>query len=535
MNYSLNLILEKSGISPQQYRIVNPAENYRYDSIQLYPGNPAFCQPHTIYACTVFPQAPPDSDGSNKYAGQKLLPPDCCVLLFKHEANESELSGQFPKNLPVLILYGTNPEEGFRQISTSIQLLKEQSEQLTDAVYQNTKLKDLLLMICDFLENPGYIVDSSFKVLAIDTRNNMRELTATWRHLEDDGYLPYNLVSALMENQELYHMEHFHEAHLVHSKHFYVPFINYNLRKKRKLTGHLFIAAIYRAITPGDIELLTAYGRLVEIALNSSIPYQQERGYQYEYFISDLLRGHVSDPKYIQTQMHSLKFSEKVPMIIAACSISGQNELALERLRSQLERFRSGRSILLNSHVISLMQLKPEDTEDSLKEELNSMAERFDFFAGVSEILSDFLHIHACYQQAERALTMLQSVPVPGRKTSLKLPASCRGKKVILYRDCALTQLLESFLQQPESDFYFQDCVQTLLKYDAQKGTDFAHTLLVYLEKERNIVQTAAELHMHRNSLRYRIQKIFSLTGADLDNPQTRVRLYLSLLRHQQA
>lgn len=69
----------------------------------------------------------------------------------------------------------------------------------------------------------------------------------------------------------------------------------------------------------------------------------------------------------------------------------------------------------------------------------------------------------------------------------------------------------------------------TLLRYDQEKDTQYFETLRAWLRCERNIPETAQKLIIHRTTLVYRLKKIAALTGLDLDDPQRRLYLLLSL------
>lgn len=65
--------------------------------------------------------------------------------------------------------------------------------------------------------------------------------------------------------------------------------------------------------------------------------------------------------------------------------------------------------------------------------------------------------------------------------------------------------------------------------------TDDAHaelvdTLEAYLRTHGNLNAVARQLYLHRNTVRYRLRRIAKLTGADLDNPDTRLGLQLAIL-----
>jgi hypothetical protein len=68
-----------------------------------------------------------------------------------------------------------------------------------------------------------------------------------------------------------------------------------------------------------------------------------------------------------------------------------------------------------------------------------------------------------------------------------------------------------------------------VLDYDAAHRSELVHTLRVFLRHSGSWSQTAAELHVHVNTLRYRIGRIAELTGRDLSTFPDRVDLYLAL------
>lgn len=68
-----------------------------------------------------------------------------------------------------------------------------------------------------------------------------------------------------------------------------------------------------------------------------------------------------------------------------------------------------------------------------------------------------------------------------------------------------------------------------VLDYDAANNTDLVGTLREFLDCSGSWTVAAERLHVHVNTLRYRIGRIAQLTGADLDSFATRVDLFLAL------
>ncbi|MEU5860668.1 MULTISPECIES: PucR family transcriptional regulator [unclassified Nonomuraea] len=68
-----------------------------------------------------------------------------------------------------------------------------------------------------------------------------------------------------------------------------------------------------------------------------------------------------------------------------------------------------------------------------------------------------------------------------------------------------------------------------LESYDAANQTDLLETLQAYLEESGSLVATAERLHVHVNTLRYRLRRIEELTGRSLNSWDERVDFLLAL------
>jgi hypothetical protein len=67
-----------------------------------------------------------------------------------------------------------------------------------------------------------------------------------------------------------------------------------------------------------------------------------------------------------------------------------------------------------------------------------------------------------------------------------------------------------------------------LIEYDAKHGSELVKTLTAYLGTSCNLTAAANRLFVHRNTLKYRLSRIASMTGRDLDDPEQRFNLDLA-------
>lgn len=74
--------------------------------------------------------------------------------------------------------------------------------------------------------------------------------------------------------------------------------------------------------------------------------------------------------------------------------------------------------------------------------------------------------------------------------------------------------------------------LKILRGHDDERGTDFVGSLLAYFDAGCDVTEAAKRLHVHRNTLRYRLQRIEELSGASLSAPLERFTLELQVRVH---
>ncbi|AIQ38846.1 hypothetical protein R50912_01350 [Paenibacillus sp. FSL R5-0912] len=65
--------------------------------------------------------------------------------------------------------------------------------------------------------------------------------------------------------------------------------------------------------------------------------------------------------------------------------------------------------------------------------------------------------------------------------------------------------------------------------------SDFLKTIAVYLTLNGNLKESAAFLHIHTNTLKYRLNRIAEITGKSLKETDYRTSIYLEILTEETA
>lgn len=135
--------------------------------------------------------------------------------------------------------------------------------------------------------------------------------------------------------------------------------------------------------------------------------------------------------------------------------------------------------------------------------------------AGLGRVQPGLAGIRVAYQGALWALDLGERLFGPGQLTRLQ--------------DLGVYQLLLALQRTPDLADFCHELLGPLLEYDRQKHTDLVATLDAYFAARNSPSETAERLHLHRNTVLYRLRRIRELLGRDPDDPEQRLGLQLAL------
>jgi purine catabolism regulator len=123
--------------------------------------------------------------------------------------------------------------------------------------------------------------------------------------------------------------------------------------------------------------------------------------------------------------------------------------------------------------------------------------------------------VRASYREAEQALTMGTRLFGPGR--------------VVGFGDLGLYRLLYALQSHAELRDFYDDQVRSLLDYDKRTGAGLMQTLEAFFRCHGSPTEMASVLHLHRNTVLYRLRRIEEIGRLRLDDPEVRLNLHLCL------
>lgn len=105
-----------------------------------------------------------------------------------------------------------------------------------------------------------------------------------------------------------------------------------------------------------------------------------------------------------------------------------------------------------------------------------------------------------------------------------------RRNRVVALDDIGPYRLLLQVKRPRELQAFAQSALGTVHAYDQQHQAQLALTLRTYLAHACNAALTARALHVHANTVSYRLRRVQRLVGIDLDDPQALLHVQLALM-----
>lgn len=238
-------------------------------------------------------------------------------------------------------------------------------------------------------------------------------------------------------------------------------------------------------------------------------------------FLDELLASEIADEQSWIQRGNSLGYSLNEPhaaWIVAADNAPEWMSVLNQFLHAQR------RTILMSRRSEGMLLFWPTDDPKSARHLKSAAAE-----------LADMLVAHA--PKAKVIIGLGRPATRPGEwlrslqqaQESWHMGKSWHTAPVTYFGDLGLYQLLTALGGNAEAARFFRKTVRPLIEHDENRNAELVETLEAFFACHGNLSQTATRLHIHRNTLTYRLERIAAITRLDLEDPDARFSLQLAL------
>lgn len=350
----------------------------------------------------------------------------------------------------------------------------------------------------EIFEAPVFITDTSFRVLSADPDPGSKA-----DMLEKHDSLLYVSSSLLHEFQEHHLLESFvskaHEVLLVNWGWFQDhPHITTGIFYGQKILGSITVLVHDETITDEMKNALLQCADACAIILHDSKEGRKHLQAR-DHLASQIFRGYISSDTVHQAIRQGI-LKECSHYIVYASGFSP--DISWEIILQD----QAGCLLYHNNEITYI--LAPVDSD--ISEYLDWVISR-EHRIGCSFPFSDLSQCHLMAKQANLAL-------------------SFQGNTVLPKIDDFSKASLSILMHQEENSVFVHPVIHEIKQYDDNNHTDYIHTLTIWLAEQMDDGSTAEKLHIHRNTLYYRLKRMTELFHLDLNDMNTCVQLYLSLI-----
>ena len=283
------------------------------------------------------------------------------------------------------------------------------------------------------------------------------------------------------------------------------------IRRKDVLLGHALVLERNQPFTDDDLALLPDVCRTFGYELAGAADADQLSERHGKLF-DDLLSGALSDEAEVEARVQRarLRVPDQVCAVLAH-PISDRGQISSRYLRTQLVRAFPGSMGVVRGDDV-LVVVDAAEADDALAGRLAKGVNVEGLCVGVS---FPFRGLHLLRRAADQA------------RAAVRLSDGRPG--VVPYEWVVARHMMERASLTIDGSTFIHPAIGLLEEADERERSSHLADLEAYLSCGRNATATARALHVHKNTMYYRLQRIEQIAGVDLSDEQTCFVLQLGL------
>ncbi len=389
--------------------------------------------------------------------------------------------------------------------------ISEKKLELFDAHLSHKGLQHLVDVAASLLGNPIFMADMGMVVIckSSDMGEGPDDFSA-----ENDFDRQMGLVNMAAQAGALEKIYH-RDQPIIGEFEGHPRYLAARVRDGRQLLGHVVVTEAKRPFEADDEELLPVVCQTLAYELRRT-RYDSPLSDGCKQVLNRLIADEMRDEEEARRRMAS--FGCELPQtvrLLVLRQVNPEKAISQSYLSSHLDRafpgsastFREGECVQVIDGAISLARVA---------ERLRATAYLGGVVVGCSRAFKLVTLLGSAWRQADAAI---------------RITGEAEPGAIIPYDSVALQHLLELATTsnvEKRASFASRE-LELLDQLDALDGTNYVETLAAYLNCGRNVASAAKALHMHKNSLYYRVQRIEETVGVDLSDEHTCFSLQLAL------
>lgn len=305
-----------------------------------------------------------------------------------------------------------------------------------------------------------------------------------------------------------------------------------SVRRNKEILGFIWAQTNDISITSEHLEEMKESAQLVSHHLLRQQAKKKKNDENRKEFFWQLLTGSLQNASEIKKLAKKFHMNLHGQLCVAVFEFTEEMSQAVERhayyLTETLHQTRVVSRIFDDQQLILLVRTDNQEDANEMnqafiREFTQKMKERLHFedMEGAFGLIYDSpTIINDSYRQALKVLELKEQYP-----DGLRF--------VDNYQDLGVYQFINELAALQKRENYKNDALIHIKAYDERNNSVLLETLKVFLDKNSNVHQAAAHMHIHTNTLNYRLKRIKEIGSIDFKDTNQKTMLYLDLMIYE--
>lgn len=152
----------------------------------------------------------------------------------------------------------------------------------------------------------------------------------------------------------------------------------------------------------------------------------------------------------------------------------------------------------------------------SLSEYLYSISSDIKLVMGVGRAYEGIGDLQKSFTEASRCVILSEKMNMSGR--------------VFWYEEMGIYNLFSELADKKVMQEFIDNTLGVIIEYDRNNNSKLLETLKAYLWNNNSLIHASEQLYTHRNTVKYRVQRISQLTGRNFDDAITRLEFMNAII-----
>lgn len=445
--------------------------------------------------------------------------PECCLFLYSSEDDTFPI---IPNRM--MLKKEISIKELFFQLEKLFWEDRSWKDKLKESLLREEGIEKLLQISIPVFQNPIFLMNMEYRIqFLVNVPGGIALEERYGTEMRNNEIVGERMMRQLRSSKRYMDTMYGESATIWKDEKWKGSFLNVNLYSDNdQAFGCLLISDCNRPFLSGDAYQLEYLAKLIKYSIRHRNYYSSDSMENIKHLLQTSIHAGAFPDETAAIRFSQYCGFQKKQLLKYVVIIPSSQEVKRKMLVyhcSQLETlFPSAKAFEIENRIILIMS---HNKEMSISK-----------FMYYESLLREYLQKNLLIGSMSQEFTDINNLPLY-HKQVMSIYESGIAMKVeealFTFDKLALPYMLFHARGNLDINLLIPDGLRRLIQYDQENNSNYCKLLRIYLENNCSISSSIKILYMHRNTFLYQLEKVKTILGIDLHNPNNRLQLILVL------